>query len=236
MKKNEHIYIKKLEDHSGKEVWLVDGAAIRRDLDENFTKYEHHARLSFIPANEIWIEEDTNKDEWPFFLRHLDREVEYMKAGLTYDEAVKKADEEEQEKRYHLPRIQKILSERDARKAALEKIRKHPLPEYSTEKFTVWVVDGEIIRDLYMVGYADGGHDLVYSWVPKGEVWVEEVLPEKERKFIILHELHERGLMHGGKDYEHAHMGATIVEDRFREHPEEDIEARIREEMEKNMF
>lgn len=236
MKKIDHVYIKRLDDYNGHKVWLVDGEAIRRDIDEDFVQYDHPGRLRFIPKDEYWIEQDTNADEWGYFLKNLAREEEYMKTGLDIYDAIDKANETEQNERYHSPRMQKILNSRAEKKDILQKIKKQKLEEYSTERFSVWLVDGEMVRDLFRNNYAAGGHDLVYHFVPKGEVWLEEVLPEHERKFIVLHELHERYLMHGGKDYEHAHAGATIIEDRYRENPNEDIDARIREEMDKNMF
>ena len=37
-----------------------------------------------------------------------------------------------------------------------------------------------------------------------------------------------------GKSYKNAHIGATEVEDYYRENPKEDLETRIKEEMRKN--
>ena len=235
MKNNEQVYIKKIDDHEGFEVWLVDGSLVRRDLDENFTEYEHHARYKFIPANEIWIEKDTNEEEWEYFLENLDLERKYMEEGLSLEEAVEKANAREQKDRRLSPRIQKILDSHHTRKEALKKIRKEKIEEWSTPFLTVWRIDGSIVRALYMVDYADGGHDLVYDFVPKNEIWIEEVLNENERKFILLHEMHERYLMSQGKDYHHAHEGATIIEAHYRKNPE-GLEERMREELEKNNF
>lgn len=235
MRNNEGVYLKKIGDHGDLEVWLVDGSLVRRDLDENFTEYEHHARYKFIPANELWIEKDTNEDEWKYFLENVDLERKYISEGMTLEEAVEKANGTEQKDRRRSPRIQKILDSHHARKEAVKKIHKEKLAEWSTDYLSVWRIDGEIVRALYLVDYADGGHDLVYDFVPKKEIWIEEVLDEKERKFILLHELHERFLMSQGKDYPHAHEGATIIEARFRKDPR-GLEERMREELAKNNF
>ena len=235
MRNNDHVYIKKIGDHDGLGVWLVDGSLVRRDLDENFTQYEHHARYKFIPANEVWIEKETNEDEWKYFLKNIDLERKYMAEGMTLEEAVEKANVIEQKDRRCSPRIKKILDSHHERKDALAKIHKQKLTDWCTDHLTVWLIDGEVVRALYMVDYADGGHDLVYDFVPKNEIWLEEVLTADDRKFILLHELHERHLMSQGKDYPHAHEGATIIEDRYREHPE-GLEERMREELEKNNF
>lgn len=233
MKKNDEIHIKRVGEHEGLSVWLVDGEAIRRDVDENFVEYDHHGRFRFIPANEIWIDEETNEEEHPYFLEHISRERAFMKDGATLEEAVEKADKLEARERHESPRVRKILDSHHARQKALEKIRKERLHKYSSETVHVYLVYGEFVRDIYLVEYAEGGHDLVYPFIPRGEVWIEEVLHPSERKFIILHELHERFLMSQGKNYPHAHKGALMIEDRFRENPE-GLEERIRQELEKN--
>jgi hypothetical protein len=233
MKTHENIYIKNIGEHSGLSVWLVDGERVRKDIDENFVQYDHHARFRFIPANEIWIDQETNEDERKYFLENISREREFMAQGMTLEEAVEKADKIEARERRDSPRIKNILNAHHARKTALEKIRKEKLNKYSTDAIHVYLVYGEFVRDFYLVEYAEGGHDLVYPFIPKGEVWIEEVLHKTEREFIILHELHERFLMSQGKNYPHAHKGATIIEDHFREHPE-GLEVRIQEELEKN--
>jgi hypothetical protein len=93
-------------------------------------------------------------------------------------------------------------------------------------------VNGKAVRDYCDVEYAEGGHGLVYSYIPKNEIWIENSLSTRETQFIVLHELHERNLMSKGKDYHHAHLGATIVEDYYRDHPDE-IDQRIKEEIKK---
>lgn len=233
MKTPENIYIKNIGEHGGLSVWLVDGERVRKDIDENFVQYDHHARFRFIPANEIWIDQETNADERKYFLENISRERKFMAQGMTLEEAVEKADALEKHERREDARVKNILHAHHARKKALEKIRKEKLPEYSSDTVSVYLVYGEFVRDFYLVEYAEGGHDLVYSFIPKGEVWIEEILHPSEQKFIVLHELHERFLMSQGKDYPHAHKGATIIEDHFRENPE-GLEARIQEELEKN--
>lgn len=233
MKKNKDIYLKNIGTHDGLCVWLVNGERVRKDLDENFVQYDHHARFRFIPRNELWIDQETNEEERKYFLETVSKERAYVNQGMTFEEAVEKADTLQQRERRKSPRIKRILRLHHARKKALERIRKKKLHAYSTEFLSVYLVYGKFVRDLYLVEYAEGGHDLVYPFIPQGEVWIEEVLHPRERKFIILHELHERALMLQGKDYKHAHKGATIVEDRFRENPK-GLDARIKKELLKN--
>lgn len=233
MKNTNEVRAKNIGTHDGLTVWLVDGERVRKEIDENFVQYDHHARFRFIPADEVWIDQETNEDERKYFLENVSWERKFMSEGMTLEEAIKKADSLEQHDRRSSPRIRRILENHHARKESLEKIHRKKLEEYSTEDLAIWLVDGEIVRGMYLTEYAEGGHDLVYSFVPKGEIWIEEILHPTEQKFIILHELHERFLMSEGKDYPHAHKGATIIEDHYRDHPEE-LEARIKEELVKN--
>jgi hypothetical protein len=236
MKKNNHIYIKKIGEHGDQEVWLVDGAMVRRDLNDDFVESGYHAWYGIIPQNEIWIEKDTNPEEWKYFLENIDAEQKGMAEGMTLEKAAKKADVVEEKDRRREARIQKILKSREERKEALEKIHKRKLLKYGNKNLEVWLVNGEIVRGIYGLEYGFGGHGFVYHFIPKNEVWIEEVLDPKERKIILLHELHERFLMsQEGKDYLSAHHGATIVEMHYRKNPEE-LDERLKEECDKNNF
>ncbi|MFA5830574.1 MAG: hypothetical protein WC878_01965 [Candidatus Paceibacterota bacterium] len=236
MKKHNHIYIKKICDHGAREVWLVDGGMVRRDLNDDFVESGYHAWHKMIPQNEIWIEKDTNEDEWKYFLENIDVEEKGVEEGMTLEESSKKADAVEEKDRRRKSRIQKILTSREERKEALLKIHKRKLEKYSNENLDVWLVDGEIVRGIYGLEYGFGGHGFVYHFVPKNEVWIEEVLDPHERKIILLHELHERFLMsQHGKEYLPAHEGATIVEMHYRKNPE-GLDERLKEECDKNNF
>ena len=126
-----------------------------------------------------------------------------------------------------------ILKLKDSRKSLIEKIHRKHFAPYSSDQLAIWIVDGKLVRDLLFLNYDAGGHDRVYPWIPEQEVWIEEALHEEERRFILLHELHERFLMGTGKKYPEAHHGATIIEDRFRNAPK-GLEERIQEELKRN--
>jgi len=239
MTNKEQYLIKKITEKDGMSAWLVDGEKIRKEIDENFVQFDQHAHIPFIPTDEIWIDKESNEDERKFFIDHVLREREFTNQGMTLQKAIAKASRLETHIRHSLPRARKILESHHSRTEALAKIHQEKWNEYSTDDFTVWLIDGEAVRDLYDNEYAEGGHDLVFPWIPHQEVWIEKILSPKERTFILVHELHERFLMSpagGGKDYPHAHKGATIIEDRFRESEnEEELKARIREELNNNL-
>jgi hypothetical protein len=95
------------------------------------------------------------------------------------------------------------------------------------------VVDGELVRDLYYIDFTEGGHDKVYKFVPPKEVWIDDDVSPAERKFILLHELHERHLMDLGWTYDKAHPDSSRIEFDGRRHPDK-MDARLRAEIEIN--
>lgn len=107
----------------------------------------------------------------------------------------------------------------------LSAVRKKFLKEYSNDKVKIWLVDGKMVRNFFFVEYAEGGHDKVYDFIPGNEIWIDEILPPEEIKFIIFHELRERNLMLKRKEYREAHKSATLAEDYYRDHPEKLDEA-----------
>ena len=97
------------------------------------------------------------------------------------------------------------------------KIGKIPLPR---SNLVVWLVDGAIIRNVEDVEFIGGGHHFRYPWIPRAEIWLEHDTSAEDIRFYLLHELHERGLMCAGMDYENAHAKASEVESDARKNPE----------------
>ena len=75
------------------------------------------------------------------------------------------------------------------------------------------------------IDFTEGGHDYVYEFVPENEVWIDDDIAEKERGYVLLHELHERNRMARGWLYNKAHAESSRLEYRCRHHPEELHEA-----------
>lgn len=88
-----------------------------------------------------------------------------------------------------------------------------------TDDLTIYLVDGEQIRDHLYLDFTEGGHDLRYDFIPDNEVWIEKMKDPTEHEFILVHELHERRLMELGADYDHAHVRANVVETKCRNNP-----------------
>jgi len=142
-----------------------------------------------------------------------------MKKGTPYDQAIDKADR----------------AERNLRRQSgyLEKMTRHgtQLPDQSQvheslwkkleNGVSVWIVDGKKVRDLFDIDFTEGGHDHVYEFVPEKEVWIDNDVPQEERMFVLLHELHERNRMGDGWPYSKAHAESSKLEYQYRHQVDE---------------
>lgn len=86
---------------------------------------------------------------------------------------------------------------------------------------SVYLVDGPFIRSFADVEFVGGSNgEANPDLVPKSEIWLEDGLVNKDRDFILCHELVELHLMNRGMDYPKAHSMANAVELFCRRHPE----------------
>jgi hypothetical protein len=223
-------YIKKADEIGPLTVWIVDGQYVRTNIDEEFTNFGQHYCFRFIPVHEFWIDREHGLGEEQFFIDHLLVEHRLMAGGMVYDKALERADAVERKERRKTDLIRKIS--RLPKKEIVDKIHKRLLRKYSGA-VKVWLVKGELVRSLYFIDFTEGGHDQVYHFVPKSEVWLDDDIGPGERKFVLLHELHERHLMSLGWPYFKAHRSASRIEYHCRAHPEE-LEADLQMEAEKN--
>jgi hypothetical protein len=226
-------YIKKISTISKFSVYLVDGEYVRDHLSEEFTNFGQHYRFRFIPTDEFWIDKERTPGEEEYFIHHLLIEHRLMDGGMSYDDALTRADKAEMKERRKVDFSKKGIKPRHKKEEYMHKVLKKRLAKYSTDKLKIWVVDGDLVRDLYFVDFTEGGHDKVYHFVPAHEVWLDDDLQPKERRYVLLHEVHERRLMAQGWPYYKAHRSASNLEYHCRHHPGE-LNAKIREEIERN--
>ena len=206
-------YLQKIGQRKGIDNWIVDGSFVRRNLDINFTNFGQHYRFSFIPEREFWIDKEANPNERRFFISHLFAERQAMQEGKSYFDAFDAASAREGEMRAKSRDILAIIDGNE--ETHREHIHKRLLGK-TAGGLDVWVVDGRIVRGILDLKFTEGGHDLVYEYVYKNEVWLDDDLMQKERPYVLLHELHERSLMAGGAAYEEAHRQASELEEKAR--------------------
>ena len=202
--------IKKIGKRGKIFVWIVDGEKIRNEVDINFTNFGQHFRFSFIPKNEFWLDKEANPNEQHFFIDHLLVEWKLMKEGASYADALEMASKKERSERFKAKDFEKV-DDFDGI-PDIEKIHRKLLGK-NKKGISIWLVDGRLVRSVFNVDFTEGGHDLVYSFVPKNEVWVDDDLSKKEIPYVILHELYERSLMLKEiPNYNQAHEKAAKIE------------------------
>lgn len=204
--------IKLLGIIGGLKVYRVDGDLVRENIDKDFTNFGQHYRFKFIPDDELWLDGEGLPNELPFFLTHLLVENWAMKMGMSYDKALALADKEEKAVRYKSDKY------KEAPTSHPEQIKKIQLKKILTFKgIDIYDIDDELVRDLYRIDFTEGGHDKVYSFIPKNTIWISQDLDFQEKIYTIIHEYTERFLMVRGMSYNRAHIIALRFEWQARE-------------------
>ena len=86
-----NIYRVPLGTRSGVAIWIVDGAAVRRDIYPDFGLSGNDLAYHFIPGNELWIDGQISCEETEFSIAAELRERELMAGGKPYDDAYEQA-------------------------------------------------------------------------------------------------------------------------------------------------
>ncbi len=198
-----------LEDFT---VWNVDGEYIRNNVNREFTNFGQHYRFPFIPKYEFWIDHHKASEEEAFFIEHLQVEWHYMSIGESYDVALEKADRREKFLRNKSKLMDRVIENKSKYPKEVPKIIYIGKFQEIGKEITIWIVNGEAVRDAYFIDFTEGGHHFVYNFIPEKELWLDNDLIPDERSFVILHELHERNLMSTGITYEKAHASSSAIE------------------------
>lgn len=215
---DKEIYIKKIGRRGEIKIWRVDGAKVRRDLDIDFNNYGQHSRFSFIPKYEFWIDREAAPNELPFFIEHLLTEWKAVENGVSFNKAMEVANRKEQSEREKTKDCNKVNDKNGL--AERKKVHCRLLGRVKNN-LAVWLVNGRLVRSVFDVEFTEGGHHLVYQYVPEKEIWIDDDLIVKERPYVIFHELFERGLMkREGLSYNQAHRRASRLEWRARHNRE----------------
>lgn len=216
-------YVRQIGKRGDLKVWIVDGIYIRGHIDEEFTNFGQHYRYSYIPEDELWIDRAAKHDETQFFIDHLLVEHRLMAKGMSYGEALVKADQTERRERRRAGDLRLVTRHG---KELPKGVQVHErLWKRLENGLTVWLVNGRLVRSVFDVDFTAGGHDYVYEFVPENEVWIDDDIEEEERPYVLLHELHERNRMAKGWPYSKAHAESSELEYRCRHHPDELHEA-----------
>ena len=229
-------YLKKYGKIAHFKVYIVDRKYIRTNINEEFTNFGQHYHFRFIPKDEFWIDKEYHHgNEVHYFIDHLLLENRLMAKGHDYDYALGKADALEKSER----RKSKLLKKYS--RNLIKHVHERLFKKYC-KNVNVWLVNGELVRDRYFVDFTEGGHDLIYHFIPKNEVWIDSDVNPREMKYVLLHELHERNLMakmlkrkikkNLNERYLTAHHSASNIEYFCRHHPK-GLDKALKEELKK---
>ena len=210
-------YVKKYKKIGKITYWIVDGNYIRTNIDEDFTNYGHHYKFNFIPENELWIDKERDKGEERFYLDYMLKFIHALKSGKNYHQAVEIGEKVEKKERAKSRLAKKAHKKLKIGESLAKILYKKQLKTSSEIK--VHIVNGELVRDEFFIDFTEGGHDKVYHFIPKGEIWIDDDISKEEINFVLLHEIHERNLMAKGWNYEKAHTDSSRLEFFYRNHP-----------------
>ena len=203
----EEPYVKMLRKIGNLTVWIVDGKYIRDNIDVEFTNFAQHYRFpKFIPKNELWIGKEVKQHDQSFYVTHLLEEFKQMDSGKDYDTALKIADRKEKASRKKAAPPQDKEYKNDPKKLQTKLLKTLP------NGVKVFLIRGNKVRELFDIDFTEGGHDLVYKYIPSNTIWLDDDLQPEDRDLILLHEMTERHKMQGGWSYDKAHQYASSVE------------------------
>lgn len=219
-------------EKNGFNIWIVDGALVRRTIFNEFIYGGNDERYPFVPEKEIWVDNSITAEEYELTVAHEINERNLMaKYKIAYFDAhdsslalelymrrnfLKQC--EEHEKTIHevapidYDSTQEIVDIPD--KIKLKNIYQIPLGERNG--IGIWVVDGyKVRRDIYP-DFGFSGNDLAYHFIPDKEIWIDGAVSCEETEYSIALELKERDFMEKGMDYDSAYVEAVKVTDKMR--------------------
>jgi hypothetical protein len=193
-------------------VRLVDAHQVRNrspDLQE-FGNVGTHQQFHAIPPGEVWLSDRVPAGERPYLVAQAQAELQANAAGqnedASYGFGLTVARAERARRRPARPSHDDVPPD-----VYVERLG--TVTDEDGEQVAVWLVDGELIRDVFKVDFAQGGNGMVYSFTPANEVWIEDQTDPGERDLILLHELTERREMKQERlNYDRAHEAASKIE------------------------
>ena len=93
---NVNVHVRPYKElDNGVIAWIVSGLNVRNRYDVNFIQGGNPQRYSYIPVNEIWLDNALDPDEYEAVLVHEATERSLMQQGMSYDVAHKQAEDAE---------------------------------------------------------------------------------------------------------------------------------------------
>lgn len=68
---------------------------LHQNTGEQFTDFGVGRAFTFIPHNEGWLDQESEKDEYPFYVENMLTMNKLMKGGMGYEQALEKSNRRE---------------------------------------------------------------------------------------------------------------------------------------------
>ena len=216
-----NVYLRKTGRKENLDIWIVDGATIRRDVFDEFLQGGNDQRYRFTPPGEIWIDGSTSVEEYEYALMHELHERRLMiSLGWSYNrahmaslmlelQARRKNRLAARDHELRLPPMATMDNEGNQEipdigtKVQLNAVYRAPLGKRG--RLHIWVVDGAVVRREVYPDFGFSGHGLRYCFIPSNEIWIDDMVDCAEMDYQLTHQLHERAAMAHGADYETAY-------------------------------
>ena len=201
---------------SGYRVCTVDAFGVRESSPaaEEFTLVGTPAEFpKVVPGGEVWVSRRHFPREGVYLIAHALARLGASRRGIAAGSAYRAGIDAERRVREDL--TGEAFRDGKPHRPVPEKIYDRlyatiPDPEGPVK---AWLIDGCLARCWYKTDYAEGGHYVVYPWVPTREVWLERDTDSRELPFILAHEYLELRMMRdGGLGYDEAHEIASRIE------------------------
>jgi len=219
-------------EREGFKIWIVDGALIRKEIFNEFVYGGNPERYTFVPDNEIWIDNSISCEEFETTLAHELNERKLMaKFAMTYFDAHDSSLALEVKLRRtfltqsaghesKLPRLAPIdfdsTQEISDIPGSIKLKNIYRVPEEERSGIKIWIVDGYAVRRDIYPDFGFSGNDKAYHFIPDKEIWVDGSVSCEETEYSVALELKERELISAGMNYDDAYEGALKVSDSLR--------------------
>jgi hypothetical protein len=214
--------IKKLIEKRGPiSIYNVDALQLRDTnvILQEFSDYAIHSDFNIIPNDEVWV--DSRSLEQQYLIYEALTRIKYEELGSSKEHAYDKAEQKNKARREKEDNVKMCpwnyspVFDEDIKKQIY-------LKKWTTIKcdddIHVFIINGNFVRDYFKTDFVEGGHYIVYKWIPKNEIWIDDEVSVKEWILILIHEIAEMIMMQkNGFDYEKGHRKASKIEWSFRE-------------------
>lgn len=228
---NENVYRYYCGKRDKFDVWIVDGALIRKNIFNEFVYGGNDQRYPFVPVGEVWVDNAITVEEFEITVAHEINERNLMAKGMTYFDA------HDSSLALELGLRRKNLKESLEHEAILPKVAPidfdstqeiEDLPELIKIKniyrillreingIKIWIVDGYAVRRDIYPDFGFSGNYRAYYFIPKNEIWIDGSISCEELEYSVILEQKEIEEFEKGKDYDNAYLEAIKTIDRMR--------------------